>query len=65
MENCESKADILKLPLETRAEMALKAAVQKVIEEHARLRLPLHLWRNGKLVEMPAEELEKESAAKQ
>ena len=31
-------ANVLELPLEQRAEMAFKAAVEKVIVEHARLR---------------------------
>lgn len=37
--------------------MAMKAAVKKVIEEHARAGRPLILWRGGKVVEVPAEEL--------
>lgn len=44
-----SKA-ILRLPLEKRAEMAFKEAVGAVIDEHARLKLPIHIWRNGKVV---------------
>ena len=38
------------LPLEVRAEMALKAAVEKVIVEHARQGLPIYIWRDGKVV---------------
>lgn len=45
------------LPLEVRAEMAFNAAVEKVIEEHSRLRLPLPIWQDGKVVEISAEEL--------
>ena len=45
------------LPLEVRAEMAFNAAVKKVIEEHSRLGLPLPVWRDGKVVEILAEEL--------
>jgi len=63
MERSESAANILDLPLEERADMALKAAVQKVVEEHARLGLPLHLWRDGRLVEISAEDVLKESAS--
>jgi len=55
-------ANILELPLEERAEMALKEAVREVVEEHARLGLPLHLWRDGRMVEVSAQELKKESA---
>jgi hypothetical protein len=41
---------VLRLPLEKRAEIALKEAVEGVIDEHARLGLPLHIWRDGKVV---------------
>jgi excisionase family DNA binding protein len=37
-------ANVLDLPLEERAEMALKAAVEKVIVEHARQGLPIYIW---------------------
>jgi len=37
--------------------LALKAAVEKVIEEHARQGLPMYIWRDGKVVAVPAEEL--------
>jgi len=39
--------NVLKLPLGRRAEMAFKEAVEEVIDDHARLRLPLHVWRDG------------------
>ena len=48
---------VLRLPLEKRAEMAFKEAVEEVIDEHARLGLPLHVWRNGKVVSLPAREV--------
>ena len=50
-------AELLKLPLEVRAEMALKAAVEKVIEEHSREGLPIYVWRDDKVVEIPPQEL--------
>ena len=50
-------ANVLELPLEIRAEMALKAGVEKVMEEHAREGLPIYIWRDGRIVEVPAEEL--------
>ena len=37
--------------------MALKAAVEKVIAEHAKNGLPIYIWRDGKVVEVPAAEL--------
>jgi hypothetical protein len=54
-------ANVLELPLEQRAEMALKAAVERVIVEHARQGLPIYIWRDGKVVEVPPEELRVES----
>jgi hypothetical protein len=50
-------ANILELPLIERAEMALKAAVEKAMEEHAREGFPVYVWRDGKVVEISAEEL--------
>lgn len=55
-------ANVLDLPLEQRAEMALKAAVEKVIVEHARQGLPIYIWQDGKVVEVPPAELRAESA---
>jgi monomeric isocitrate dehydrogenase len=54
--------NVLELPLEQRAEMALKAAVEKVIVEHARQGLPIYIWREGEVVEMSLEELRERSA---
>jgi hypothetical protein len=50
-------ANVPDLPLEQRAEMALKAAVRKVIIEHARLGLPIYIWRNGEVLEVSPDEL--------
>ena len=50
-------ANVLELPLLERATMALEAAIEKVIEEHAREGLPLYIWRDGQVVAVPAEEL--------
>jgi hypothetical protein len=41
-------ANILELPLAERAEMALKAAVEKVVESHVRDGRPIYIWRDGK-----------------
>ena len=49
--------NILELPLAERAEMALKAAVEKVVESHVREGRPLYIWRDGKVVEVSAQEL--------
>ena len=50
-------ANVLELPLEVRAEMALKAAVEKVMEEHAREGLPIYIWCDGMVVEVSPEEI--------
>ena len=55
--------EILSLPLEVRAEMALKSAFEKVVEEHIRLGLPLHIMRDGQVVAVSAEELRREKEA--
>ena len=47
-----TRDSILRLPLEKRAEMALREAVDEVIAEHARLGLPLYIGRNGKVVKL-------------
>ncbi len=41
--------------------MALKAAVENAIEEHAREGLPMYIWRDGQVVAVPAEELRTKS----
>ena len=50
-----SKA-VLRLPLHKRAEIAFKIAVAKAIDEHARLGLPVYIWRDGRVVELSPEE---------
>ena len=42
-------ANVLNLPLEERAEMALKAGVENVILESAREGRPIYVWRDGAL----------------
>ena len=54
-------SNILELPLEERALLALRAAVENAIEEHAREGLPMFIWRDGRVVAVPAEELRKRS----
>jgi len=49
--------NVLDLPLHERAEMALKAAVEKLIVENARLGRSIHIERNGEVVEVSGEEL--------
>lgn len=54
-------AEVLELPLLERATIALKAAVENAIEEHALAGLPMYIWRDGKVVAVPAEEMLKRS----
>jgi len=49
--------DVFELALLERAALAMKAVMEQVIEEHAREGLPLYIWRDGKVVAVPAEEL--------
>jgi hypothetical protein len=50
-------ANVLELPLVERAEMALKAAVERVMEEHAREGFPVYVLRDDEIIEISAEEL--------
>jgi hypothetical protein len=50
-------ANVLELPLEQRAEMALKTAVEKVYIERARRGLSAVVWRDGKAVELSPDEV--------
>ena len=49
--------NVLDLPLHERAEMALKAAVEKLILESVRLGRSIYIERNGEVVEVSGEEL--------
>jgi len=49
--------NVMELPLNERAELAMQAAIRKAIEEHAREGLPMYVWRDGKVMAVPAEEL--------
>jgi len=53
--------NVLELPMPERGLMALKAAVKKAIEEHAREGLPIYIWRDGRVVEVPPDELRAQS----
>lgn len=49
--------DILKLPLDVRAEMALKEAVAGALAEHKRRGNSIAVWRDGKAVWVPPDEI--------
>jgi hypothetical protein len=57
--------NVLELPMEVRAEMAMKAAVENLILEHARDGRSIFIWQDGKVVEVTAEELRANLAAAQ
>jgi len=46
------------LPMAFPAEEALKKAVSQVIADHKRTGEPLVVWREGKVVKVPADQLE-------
>jgi hypothetical protein len=45
------------MPIEIKVEKAMKQAVAKAIAENKRLGIPLVIWRDGKVVHVPPEEL--------
>ena len=51
------RSNLHDLPLAERGLMALKEAVAEMIEDHIRKGLPIYIWRDGKVVEVSAEEL--------
>ena len=46
-----------KLTLFDKAELAMKAAIKKVVEQHKKDSRPLVVWENGKVKKIPASEL--------
>lgn len=54
--------NISSLPLEVRAEMAIREAVRGALEEKARLGLPAYIWRDGKVVAVSPEEIKEHLA---
>jgi hypothetical protein len=55
-------SNVLDLPLTVRAQMALRAAYEKIVVDHAREGRPIYVWENGKVVEMSPEQLKIEAA---
>jgi hypothetical protein len=54
--------NVLELPISERGLVALKQAVKKTIDQHAREGLPIYVWRDGKVTEIPPDQLAVESA---
>jgi hypothetical protein len=42
-----------RLSIQDKAELAMKAAVKKVIAEHKKTGRPLAIWKNGRAVNVP------------
>jgi hypothetical protein len=59
----EPPPNVLELPLHVRAEMALRAAVENAMEEHARAGHPMFVWENDKVVELAPREIKRRLAA--
>jgi hypothetical protein len=54
--------NVLELPLDVRAKMALKAAVEEVIISHARSGRPMYILRDDKVIAMPLDEVQARAA---
>jgi len=52
-----NKKSLKDIPLDIRAEMALKGAVADAIAEHKRRGHPISVWRDGKTVLLTPEEI--------
>lgn len=51
------KKDIKKLSVPEKAELAMKAAVKKTMTEHKKRGEPVAVWKDGKSVWLPADEI--------
>lgn len=52
------KKKLTDIPLEVRAEEALKKAVTETIADHKRTGDPIVIWRDGRVVKIPADQIE-------
>jgi hypothetical protein len=52
-----TKESLKDIPMDVRAEMALKEAVADAIAEHKRMGHSIVVWRDGKVVKIPPEEI--------
>ena len=53
----ESSANEHDYGLQDDAIKAMRSAVEKVMREHCRLGIPVHVWENGQVVEISPDEL--------
>jgi hypothetical protein len=56
-QNRKIREDVRNLPLKVKAEMASKETVAETLAEHKCLGNPIAVWRNGKAVWIPSEEI--------
>ena len=52
------KKNLTDIPIGIRAEEALKKAVADTIADHKRTGDPIVIWRDGKIVKIPADQIE-------
>jgi len=52
------KKKLSDIPIEIRAEEAMKKAVEKAIKDHRRTGDPIVIWKEGKVIRVPADQLE-------
>jgi hypothetical protein len=53
----EPPVNVLELPLDVRAMMAMREAVRKALEEHAREGRPAYIGQDGKVVALSPDEI--------
>jgi hypothetical protein len=56
--NKDIKKSLRKMPLAVRAEKAFKEAVANAITEHKRAGVPITIWQDGKVVQIPPDQIE-------
>jgi len=58
MKKVKANENMSEMPMAVRAEEALKKAVAKAIADHKRTGDPIVVWRDGRVVKIPAEQIE-------
>ena len=46
-----------RLSMQDKAEVAMKVAVRKVVADHKKTGRPLAIWKNGRVVNVPADKI--------
>jgi hypothetical protein len=65
MEKGNVDKSLFEMPMAARAEEALKKAVAKAITEHKLTGDPIVVWRDGRVVKIPADQIEIQDPAVQ